>query len=250
MDRRSEFSDVELNKVRMAPGAPGGTGLLAFLNGGGINNNVAGVGQFAADAFDCYSYNAFWAGKYRGFSLYNDWWFRNVDNFRGRRSPAGNYPGNGLNQPILYSTTLPGGAPTATLFTPGGLFDFGTMVQGGYFIIPKKLEIAARWSFIRGNSGNIYGDGTFTTLSAAQKAAIGLPTATAVRVFNNDFKEFQNMNEYAVGINYFFYRELVKWQTDFSVYQGGNPAAGGQSAAGFIPGVDGWMIRSQIQFGF
>ena len=250
MDRRSEFSNVELNKVRMAPGAPGGTSLLAFLNGGGIANNTAGVGQFAADAFDCYSYDAFIAGKYRGFSLYNDWWFRNVDNFRGRRAPAGAYPGNGLNQPILYSTTLPGGAPTATLFTRGGLFDFGTTLQSGYFVIPKKLEIAGRWSYIRGNSGNIYGDGTSRLLSTAEKAAMGLPTGTAVRVFNNDFKKFQDMDEYAVAVNYFFYRELVKWQTDFSVYTGGNPTAGGQSAAGFIPGVDGWMIRTQIQFGF
>jgi len=35
-----------------------------------------------------------------------------------------------------------------------------------------------------------------------------------------------------------------------SFYNGGNPAAGGQSAAGFIPGVDGWMVRTQLQFAF
>jgi hypothetical protein len=42
----------------------------------------------------------------------------------------------------------------------------------------------------------------------------------------------------------------VKWQTDIGFYHGGNPAANGQSPAGFIPGVDGYMVRSQIQFAF
>jgi len=39
----------------------------------------------------------------------------------------------------------------------------------------------------------------------------------------------------------------MKFQTDLGFYNGGNPAAGGQSPAGFIPGVDGWLVRSQVQ---
>ena len=252
MDRRSEFANDELNRVRVVPGAPGGTTLLTLLNGGGIANNAAGVGQFALDAADEYTFNAFIAGKWHGFSLYNDWWFRDVDNFRGRRFPTGAYPGNGVNQPILYSTTLGAGAPTATLFTAGGFFDYGTTLQGGYFVVPKKLELAARVSVVSGDSGNIYGNGTSSLLTTAQKTALGIPApaATPVRVFNEAFKNNKTAYEYAVGVNYFFYRELVKWQTDVSYYQGGNPASGGQSAAGFIPGVDGYMLRTQIQFGW
>src|SRR5205807_4526409 len=64
------------------------------------------------------------------------------------------------------------------------------------------------------------------------------------------FSTYSEIVEFAVGVNYYFYGHLCKWQNDFSVYRGGNPAQGGQSAAGFIPGVDGWMVRSQIQLGF
>jgi hypothetical protein len=254
MDRRSEFSNVELGKIRVMPGAPGGTTLLNMLNGGGFNPNAAGVAQFAVDAADCYTYNAFVAGKWHGFSLYSDWWLHDIDNFRGRRFPAGAYPGNGVNQPILYSVNNPGSnaLTNIALFPHHALLDYGMDLQAGYFIIPKKLEIAGRWAWIRGESGNIRGNETFTTLTPAQTAALGIPAAAGpVRVYNEAFREFSETQEYAVGLNYYFYRELVKWQTDFGVYTGaGNPAVGGQSAAGFIPGVDGWMIRSQIQIGF
>jgi hypothetical protein len=256
MDRRdltnASWGNAELNRVRLVPGAPGGTTLLGLLNGGGVGTAVNGITPFAADAADSYSYEAFAGVKYRGFSLNTDWWFRNVDNIRGRRGPTGSYPGNGVNLPIFYSTTLPGGAATPTLLTAGGLFDYGMQLQGGYFLVPKKLEIAGRWSCIRGDSGNIYGDGAFRNLTTAEKTALGVPSpaTTTIRVFKNDFKKFQEANEYAVCLNYFFKRNLVKWQTDLSYYNGGNPASGGQSPAGFIPGVDGWMLRTQLQFGF
>jgi hypothetical protein len=89
-------------------------------------------------------------------------------------------------------------------------------------------------------------------LNTAQKTALGIPSpaTTAVRVLPTAFQNFHEADEYAVGVNYYFKRQLLKWQTDFSVYQGGNLAAGGRSPAGFIPGVDGWMVRSQIQFAF
>ena len=56
--------------------------------------------------------------------------------------------------------------------------------------------------------------------------------------------------EFAVGLNYYFKGHNLKFQTDMSFYNGGNPAGGGQSAAGFIPGVDGWLVRSQFQLAF
>ena len=43
---------------------------------------------------------------------------------------------------------------------------------------------------------------------------------------------------------------LFKWQTDFGYYTGGNPSAGGQSPTGWIPGVDGYLLRTQFTFMF
>jgi hypothetical protein len=79
---------------------------------------------------------------------------------------------------------------------------------------------------------------------------MGIPAGNTVRVYNEAFRHFSEAQEYAVGINYYIKGQQLKLQTDVSWYNGGNPAAGGQSPAGFIPGVDGWMIRSQIQFAF
>ena len=142
-----------------------------------------------------------------------------------------------------YQDTLgAGGATRNALFPHHGLTDYGTMLQAGYFIIPKKLEIAARWSWIRGESGDINGKGTFTT--------VALPGGITADRVNGAFRQFHEANEYAIGINRYWKRQQLKWQTDFSWYEGGNPAGGGVSAAGFIAGSDGWMIRTQIQLAF
>jgi hypothetical protein len=256
MDRRTEFTNAELNRVRtVAPGI-GGTGLVGTLNGGGItpSNNAS---QFAVDAFDSYSYETYISGKYRGFSFLNDWWVRDLNNFRGRPGPVGAFPGNGLNQSILYTDNKATGSPVALFPARHGVIDYGTMFQAGYFIVPKKLEIAGRWSWIRGESGSINGNGTFKNvpaaslgLSAAQIATLPAVNAGSIRAYNAAFDKYQEAQEYAVGVNYYFHGQQLKWQTDVSFYQGGNPAAGGQSPAGFIPGVDGWMLRTQIQFAF
>ena len=71
-----------------------------------------------------------------------------------------------------------------------------------------------------------------------------------VRVVSGAFSHYHEADEYVVGANYYFKRHDLKWQTDFGVYQGGNPAGGGVSAAGWIAGLDGWMLRTQIQFAF
>jgi hypothetical protein len=249
--RRSIYTDAELNRIRVTSPQPGGTTIINMLNGGGRNQNASasGVSPFALDAVDEYTYDVFWAGKWRGWSLYNEWWLHNLNNFRGLRSATVGGPaltnGTGVNNPILYTSTI-GGTNAAALFPQNrGLIDYGFSLQSGYFLIPRKLEIAGRWAWIRGQSGNINGDGTFTT--------VNLPGVNggAVRVVNNAFKEFSEADEYAIAINYYFYRHMVKWQTDFSIYTGsGNPAQGGQSPAGFIPGVNGYQVRSQIQLQF
>jgi hypothetical protein len=251
MDRRTEFTNAELNRIRAVPGAPGGTTFINLLNGGNVNPTPAGgASQFAVDALDEYTYEAYVAGHWRGASFLVDSWIRDMNDFRGRKAPLGLYPGNGSDLPILYTNSFRGQGNATSLFPARhSVIDYGTMVQGGYFLVPKKLEIAGRWSYIRGQSGNINGNGTFVTRAAG--SIPGVPAAAGpIRVYGQAFDKFQESNEYAIGFNYYFHGQQLKWQTDLSWYNGGNPSAGGQSAAGFIPGVDGYMLRSQIQFQF
>jgi hypothetical protein len=252
MDRRDEYSDAELNRVRIMSPAPGGTTLLGLLNGAGFNANSAGVGQYAVDAYDSYTYETFVAAKWRGASILMDAFFENIDNIRGRRAPEGVYPGNGKNQQILYTANTPQGKTYTALFPSGvGLDQYGFNLQGGYFLIPKKLEVVARWANIRGDDGSINGDGSRTALTAAQKTELGLGAVPGtIYQVGHAFGHESGSNEYAIGINYYFKRQLVKWQTDLSFYTGGNPALGGQPTAGYIPGVDGYLLRTQLQFAF
>lgn len=113
----------------------------------------------------------------------------------------------------------------------------------GYYLIPKKLEVAARWSWVRGRSGDINGNGTFHTVTVPGVAG-------AVQVVDGAFRNFHEANEYTVGVNYYFRRQAIKWQTDLSFYTGGNPAEAGASVAGWLTGIDGWLLRSQLQIGF
>ncbi len=232
LDRRSLYGDAEQARYFTLSAQPGGTRLINLLNGD------AGTppGSRAVDKFDAYTYNAFVAMKYRGFSVYNEWWLRNLNDFR--TTPNG-------RDLIIYQDTLgPNGASRNALFPrDNGLLDYGMNVAVGYFLIPKKLEVAGRWAWVRGQSGNINGDGTFRTITVP-----GVPGT--VDVVNGAFRNYAEANEYTIGLNYFFKRHLLKWQTDFSIYDGGNPAGGGTSIANFIPGVDGYLIRSQIQFAF
>jgi hypothetical protein len=239
-DRRSIYSNAELNRIRVLPG---GTNIVTLLNGGN-QTNAAGAftGANSIDACDDYRVEAFAALHYRGFSLYNDWWAQQLDNFRGQHVSAT----NDLNQPILYTN----GAGQLSLFpAKHGLANYGQQLQAGYFVVPHKLGVCARWSWLTGNSGNINGNGTETTKAAG--TIPGVPAGLgAIRVVNGAFDHFQNVNELAVGVNYFFYGQRLKWQNDVSWYNGGNPAAGGSSAAGFETGNDGWMFRSQVQLWF
>jgi hypothetical protein len=226
MDRRSLYGDLEQSRVFVAPGGPqGGTRLINLLNGDLASPN----GAHAVDEFDSYTYGAFGCFKWRGFSVWNEWYLRDLTGFRTTANGNGN---------IIYQDASGKNA----LFPGHALLDWGSTLQGGYFIVPKKLELVARYSFVRGESGDINGSNTFHTIT--------VPGVGAVRVYDHAFREFHTANEYGVGFNYYFYRQLLKWQTDFNWYDGGNPAGGGQSPAGFIAGSDGWLLRTQIQLFF
>jgi hypothetical protein len=231
LNRRSLYGDAEQSRFYTMPAGPGGTRLINLLNG----DAGTPTGSHAVDMFDAYTYNAFVAGKYRGFSVTNEWWLRNLNNFRSTPNGRGN---------IVYQDTLgPGGASTNALFPVHGLLDYGTTLQAGYFLVPKRLEVAARWSWIRGESGDINGLGTFR--------AVAVPGfAGPIHVVNGAFRQFHEANEYTIGVNYFFKRHLLKWQTDFGIYEGGNPAAGGTPIASYIPGSDGYLFRTQLQLIF
>jgi hypothetical protein len=70
--------------------------------------------------------------KYRGFSLQGEWYFKNIDRtFKGT--------------PCLQ-TAVSGGPCTA--YAPGLLGNAtGWYVQSGYYLIPRKVEVAARYSY-------------------------------------------------------------------------------------------------------
>jgi hypothetical protein len=240
LDRRSLYGDAEQSRYATMPAGPGGTRLINILNGDGAT--ATPLGSHAVDMFDAYSYNVFLAGKYRGFSMLNEWWLRDLDNFRTTPNGLGN---------IVYSDTLgPKGAAATALFPKHALLDYGMDLQAGYFIVPKRLEVAARWSWVRGQSGDINGNGTInhTVFIPGIVDAMGKPLA--VQVVNGAFRNFHEANEYTVGVNVYFKRQLLKWQTDVGFYEGGNPALNGASLAGFIPGQDGYLVRTQIQLFF
>lgn len=235
MDRRSLYGDVEQSRVFVTPGAPqGGTRLINMLSG----TTLGPAGSHAIDEFDYYTYEAFIAAKYRGFSIWNEWYMRVLNNFQTPVRDHGQ---------ITYFDAF----NNSSLFPNKPLIDYGMTLQGGYFIVPKKLELVARWSFISGDSGDIDGDGSFTRTKVVTSAPGAKKTTFAtVRKYNNAFSNFNTANEYAAGINYYFKRQLLKWQTDVSYYQGGNPAGGGQSPSGDIAGSDGYLIRTQLQLWF
>ncbi|HWG42406.1 MAG TPA: hypothetical protein VN688_06425 [Gemmataceae bacterium] len=226
MDRRSIYGDLEQSRVLVTPGGPGGTRLINLLNG----DATTPAGSHAVDRFNYYAFDSFIAMHFRGLSIYNESWCRILNDFQ-TTPPGGNA--------IIYQD----GSGANALFPHGPLVDCGTSVQVGYFLIPRKLEIAGRWDMITGESGSINGNGRFTTTRVAG-------ASTPVRVIDGAFRRFQGVQEWAVAANYYFYGQLLKWSTDVNWYRGGNPAGGGASPTGFIPGVDGWMVRTQLQMAF
>jgi hypothetical protein len=244
LDRRSLYGDAEQSRYYVMPAGPNGTRLINLLNGDGSSAQTMLKGAHAVDDFDAYFYNVFAAAKYHGFSISNEWWLRDLNGFQA--------PPNG-NNVILYTYTDPRTKSTVNaLFPDKALLDYGMTLEAGYFLVKKKLEVVARWSWIRGDSGDILGNGESTSFRIPSGTGAKLTGGGLTRVQVNEgaFSHFHEADEYAVGVNYYFRREALKWQTDLGFYQGGNPAGGGQSAAGFIPGLDGYMVRTQIQLAF
>ena len=93
------------------------------MNGDGAT--ALPTGAHAVDSFDSYSYNAFLAGKYRGFNFIAELYARELNDF----APA-------LGGVILYQDSA---GETALFPANQGLFDYGMTTQVGYFVVPRKL---------------------------------------------------------------------------------------------------------------
>jgi phosphate-selective porin OprO/OprP len=104
-------------------------------------------------------------------------------------------------------------------FTDGSvptLADTGLMLQTGYFVIPEKLEFLARWSKITGDSGTLG-------------------------------NEFQTTNEIGTGFAWFIRDQDVKFTVDLSWIDG---VPINSPRLSLLPGDEGLLLRSQLQFGF
>lgn len=118
--------------------------------------------------------------KYKGFSLLTEFFFRHLYEFNG-------------------------GVPS--------LCDHGFLLQTGYFIIPKKLELLARWSRIVGDSGTLG---------------------------RND----HSLDEVAGGIAWYIKGANAKIVFDVSHFNG---APINDTALNIRPGDAGWLFRTQLQ---
>src|SRR5205823_2770404 len=92
MGRRSIYGDAEQSRFFTMAAGPTGTRLINVLNGDAATGNPAGgpLGTHAVDSFDAFAYNTFLAGHYKGFSFLNEWWIRDLNNFRTTPNGLGN----------------------------------------------------------------------------------------------------------------------------------------------------------------
>lgn len=137
----------------------------------------------AAQGFDVWTYSVDAAFKYLGFSMNAEWFMRWLQDFE-----------------------------TSLLPTPSNdLFDYGFFVEGGYFIIPKQVEVIGRIARINSDGGSPSSD------------------------------------EYAAGVNYFVKGHDLKLTFDVSVLNG-SPAQ--NSGPNYVAGQDGVMYRTQLEAAF
>jgi hypothetical protein len=122
--------------------------------------------------------------KHRGWSLIAEHHWRYIADFRGGDVPS--------------------------------LLDQGLVLQTGYFVLPEKLELLARWSRIAGNSGTL-----------------GV--------------ENQHTDEVAGGLAWYIRRHDVKFNLDVSWIDG---VPVNSSRLNLLPGDEGWLMRTQFQFAF
>jgi hypothetical protein len=97
-----------------------------------------------------------------------------------------------------------------------GLSDHGFNLQFGQFVVPSKLELLARWSRIAGDSG---------TLGVTR----------------------QSTDEVAVGAAWYIHGHNAKLILDVS-RENGMPLS--SPRLDMLPGSEGWLLRTQLQFGF
>lgn len=138
------------------------------------------------ESYDVAQYSMDASLKYRGYSMTGEYYFRNVSGFRGGSTDLGN------------------------------LFDHGFWLQGGKFVIPRKLELLSRWSRVTGDSG---------TLGATDRSS----------------------DEFAGGAVWYFRDQHLKLTTDATYVNG---AAINSSALDIGAGNMGWLFRTQFQFSF
>jgi hypothetical protein len=228
LDSRLQYGDEEASLVRVMPAGLFGTRLIALLNGGTQSSSLT-LSPNAVNSFDDYTLSTFVAGKYRGFNFLVEGWLRDLNDF----TAAG--PG-----PIVYQVP---GTGIFGLFPSGrGLLDYGATLQASYFLVPHTFLVGARWSWVRGESGNVYGDGTIAAMPT-------VPGFGAVNAYRDAFHLYSTADEYTIILAYYFHGNALKWQNDLGFYTGGNPS-GSHSSAGTVPGADGWLIRSRVQLMF
>lgn len=113
-------------------------------------------------------------------------------------------------------------APGAPFVLPPSSFDnHGYYAQAGYFIIPKKLQIAGRYSEINANDEN------FVTTASGKRIS-------------------PNQTELLGAISYYFWQHNLKIQTDF----GPVDSSGLRNAAGNISDRNDfrWRVQAQVIF--
>jgi len=81
---------------------------------------------------------------------------------------------------------------------------FGYRFDAGYFIIPKKFEVVARHAYVVRLKDN----------DVARSLASGLGLVSINRGTNNAIED--NLQEYTVGLNYYFYGHNLKFFVDYS----------------------------------
>ncbi len=95
---------------------------LRVVDSGDILDAILPAG---VDQYDLCYYSVDANGKYRGWSVLSEYYFRTLRNFRGANVD--------------------------------NLFDHGFLLQSGKFVVREKLELIVRWSRIVGDSGSLGG---------------------------------------------------------------------------------------------
>ncbi len=226
LDSRQLYGDAQSSQIFVMPAGPLGTRLNALLDGI-EKSSVAFLDPYAVNRCNDYTCSAFVAGKYRGFNLLVEGWWRDLNNFAALNHDA-----------ILYQ--VPGGA--FALFPNHALNDFGVTTQTGYFLVPRKFLMGARWSTVIGESGNIFGNGL-------PPFVVGSVNGTPVLAYPEAFRRYGQANEFTISAAYYFRGNNVKWESDLGRYTGGNPAPG-RATTGYVPGADGWLLRTRVQLLF